>query len=154
MQDRQPTKPNRIKITFDDGSVKYGYMERADEPTVEGTPLNKSTLFNSENSERFDCELPSEAFKAIGMEWQFTVPLTGYSASADAEGYYTIDIPLEGMSEKYNPKFSPLYANASGIDDIDESFNFIKRIITSDGKVTMKVTEPPLTAFTLRLWGV
>ena len=43
--DRQSTKPNRYKITRDDGSIEYVTLERADEPTVAGTPLNAS-VFN------------------------------------------------------------------------------------------------------------
>ena len=43
--DRVPTRPGRIKITPEDGSdVWYGVMERADEPSVEGTPINAANL--------------------------------------------------------------------------------------------------------------
>lgn len=42
--DRKPTKPNRFKITRDDGSVYYVILERADEPTEDGTPLNAEVL--------------------------------------------------------------------------------------------------------------
>ena len=44
--DRVPTYPNRIKLTHSDGSVEYVTWERADAPTVEGTPINKA-LFDS-----------------------------------------------------------------------------------------------------------
>lgn len=44
--DRVPTYPNRIKITRSDGTSEYVTWERADEPTVEGTPINKA-LFDS-----------------------------------------------------------------------------------------------------------
>ena len=43
--DRQSTYPNRYKITRVDGSTEYVILERADEPTVAGTPLN-ATVFN------------------------------------------------------------------------------------------------------------
>lgn len=42
--DRKPTKPNRFKITRDDGSTYYVILERADEPTEDGTPLNAEIL--------------------------------------------------------------------------------------------------------------
>ena len=42
--DRVPTYPNRIKFTAEDGTVKYGVWERADEPTVTGTPINAANL--------------------------------------------------------------------------------------------------------------
>ena len=44
--DRVPTYPNRIKITREDGSTELLTWERADEPVVEGTPINKA-LFDS-----------------------------------------------------------------------------------------------------------
>ena len=44
--DRVPTYPNRIKITKSDGTSEYVTWERADEPVVEGTPINKA-LFDS-----------------------------------------------------------------------------------------------------------
>jgi hypothetical protein len=43
-QDRVPTYPNRYKITREDGSSEYVTLKRADNPTVEGTPLNADTL--------------------------------------------------------------------------------------------------------------
>lgn len=42
--DRQSTYPNRYKITRADGSSEYITLERADEPTVAGTPLNAETF--------------------------------------------------------------------------------------------------------------
>lgn len=44
--DRKSTYPNRYKITRADGSSEYVTLERADSPTVAGTPLNAAT-FNS-----------------------------------------------------------------------------------------------------------
>ena len=38
--DRVPQKPGRVKITPENGAAYYATMERADEPIVEGTPLN------------------------------------------------------------------------------------------------------------------
>ena len=42
--DRVPTYPGKWKITRSDGSYEYVTMERADEPTVEGTPVNAANL--------------------------------------------------------------------------------------------------------------
>ena len=44
--DRVPTYPNRVKITKSNGSSEFVTWERADEPTVPGTPINKA-LFDS-----------------------------------------------------------------------------------------------------------
>ncbi len=43
--DRKPTRPNRFKITPENGGEAYYVtLERADLPTIEGTPLNATTL--------------------------------------------------------------------------------------------------------------
>lgn len=42
--DRQAARPNRYKVTPDNGSAYYVTMERADEPTVLGTALNAENL--------------------------------------------------------------------------------------------------------------
>lgn len=44
--DRVPTYPNRVKITKSNGTSEYVTWERADEPIVEGTPIN-AALFQS-----------------------------------------------------------------------------------------------------------
>ena len=44
--DRVPTYPNRIKLIKSNGTSEYVTWERADEPVVEGTPINKA-LFDS-----------------------------------------------------------------------------------------------------------
>ena len=38
--DRVPKKPGRVRITPENGAAYYATMQRADEPMVEGTPLN------------------------------------------------------------------------------------------------------------------
>ena len=42
--DRVPTNPNRMKITPETGSPYYATVERADNPSVEGTPVNAANL--------------------------------------------------------------------------------------------------------------
>jgi hypothetical protein len=42
--DRVPSQPNRFKITKADGTSEYVTLERADEPTQVGTPINKELL--------------------------------------------------------------------------------------------------------------
>ena len=42
--DRKAANPNRYKITREDGTTEYITLERADNPTVEGTPLNAETF--------------------------------------------------------------------------------------------------------------
>ena len=154
MENRVPTKPGRIKLTDDSGNVKYYYMERADEPTVEGTPLNKATLFDSENENRYGCGLPSDALKMLTKEWQVSVLAANWSANKNADGYYTQTVVVSGMKSVYKPNFMPLYGVASETDAVDEVFSAIKRMTTSNGNVTFMATEVPKNDITIRVWRV
>lgn len=42
--DRKSTYPNRYTMTDENGNVSQVFLERADEPIVEGTPLNAATF--------------------------------------------------------------------------------------------------------------
>ncbi len=154
MKDRQPMNPGRVKITLDDGTVLNGILERNDSPQEEGTPINKNTLFNSNNSERYASELPSEAFELLTKEWQVDVQADGWSSSVDSEGYYTQTITASGMKSVYKPNFMPLYGSASDVDTVDEAFSVIKRMTTSDGSITFLATEKPAIDITIRIWRV
>lgn len=69
MKDRAAILPNRRKITYSDGSVEYVTIEYADQPTEEGTLLNKSSLLGdavvSELGLTQDDPVPSDALVAL-----------------------------------------------------------------------------------------
>lgn len=56
MTDRVPTpgKEGRVKLTFDDGAIQYAKVEMADEPTQDGTPLNKATLLSDSTAALYE----------------------------------------------------------------------------------------------------
>lgn len=66
MKDRIPTYPGRVEVTHEDGTKEFVTVKRADEPTQEGTALNKGNLLDDNAAYR--CELdgiaatPSNAF--------------------------------------------------------------------------------------------
>lgn len=70
MQDRTPTKPNRVLIKPEDGSPSfYATMTRADEPTQVGDPLNKATFLKDETAALFGLDstaVPDDVFKKAG----------------------------------------------------------------------------------------
>lgn len=53
MKDRVPLYPGRVKLTTVSGQENTYDMVRADEPTQEGTPLNKATLLKDETAALF-----------------------------------------------------------------------------------------------------
>lgn len=51
--DRLPTQAGRRKITHADGTSEYVTVEMADEPSVEGTPLNRAAFMALQGFETF-----------------------------------------------------------------------------------------------------
>lgn len=154
MIDRQSEKPGRVKFTLDDGTVKYGVIERADFPIVIGTPISKATLFNSNNSARYGCDLPSEAFEAITREVVVEIPVSAWSSEEDEEGYFTAQVDVEGMKKEYSPIFSPNITDAATSADIESDFTSIKRMVTFDGYVVLKSLGVPSRNIAVRVRGV
>ena len=155
MKDRQSANPGRVKFTLDDGTVMFGTIERADNPTVVGDPLNKNTLFNNLNSERYVADLPSEAFELIGRVWgTFILTAAGWSSAVNSEGYYTQEISIDGMSEQYYPSVVPVYSSSAARDDEKFAFGQVDMIDTADGKIVAKATEVPEYSVSFVLVGV
>ena len=50
--DRQPTKAGRRKLTYEDGTTEYVTVAMADEPTEEGTPLNRTAFLALQGVDR------------------------------------------------------------------------------------------------------
>lgn len=70
MENRQPTYPGRVKLTPVPGSTDLYDMERADQPTVEGTPLNKATLLQDATCSILnipDTSVPNDAFAKLAL---------------------------------------------------------------------------------------
>lgn len=69
MQDRIPVNPGRVLITPENGSAAYyATMTRADNPTQEGTPLNKSSLLKDTTAALFGLgadAVPNDVFAAV-----------------------------------------------------------------------------------------
>lgn len=153
MKDRVPTQPGRVKLTHADGTSEYATLERADEPTQTGTPINKATLFSSANEERFGCELPSEALGLIGREWTVTIPQSGWSSS-QTNGYYTNRVNVSGMKAIYNPIVSLKVSNATNAPDEKAAFSLLDLFETYNGYIIAKAGVKPDKSITVRVKGV
>ena len=69
MKDRIPTYPGRVKIVPVEGKTNVYDMTRADNPTQDGTPLNKTTFLKDTTAAMFGLgydAVPDDVFKAIG----------------------------------------------------------------------------------------
>lgn len=69
MKDRIPTYPGRVKIVPVEGQTNVYDMTREDNPTQDGTQLNKATFLKDTTAAMFglgDDAVPDDVFKAIG----------------------------------------------------------------------------------------
>jgi len=95
MKDRVSKYPGRVLMTPEDGSAPfYATMQRADEPTQPGDPLNKATLLQDDTAALFGMgsgAVPNDLFKAIGQNF-----INGYPQIGDLR--YSV---LNGIDEKW-----------------------------------------------------
>ena len=65
-KDRVPSKPGRVKITPENGGTPYyAVIERADEPTVVGTPLNAANLNAAQETLAFSTATNTSTWKSV-----------------------------------------------------------------------------------------
>lgn len=117
MQDRVPTYPGRVKLIPVLGQENTYEMVRADEPTQEGTPLNKANLLQDSVAKMYglsELAVPNDVFDFLGkynLHWWKT---SGYIPP-----YYTLgekkDHRISG-SEAFDT-FTIQYANSVSVDD-------------------------------------
>ena len=100
MYDRVSNNPGRYKITFEDATLgeKYGVLELADDPTVEGTPLNAATLASIQTllaAGLSSANTPNDLFALLVANTKYdggtSVPSVNYpfSLSNNNQLYYT-----------------------------------------------------------------
>lgn len=151
MLDRVPTLPGRVKLTKDTGD--YYYLERADNPTIEGTPLNSSTLFDSNMSDRYQCNTPSEAFNLLSKVWKVTLRLVDWSEDP-VDGYYTQTVTVEAMKESYVPTITLIPTNSALEDEEREGFSRVGKIETGNGFIKAYTKKLPSLNLNLTIKGV
>lgn len=156
MLDRVSTIPGRIKLTQRTGEEgsEYYIMERADQPSVTGTPLNKENLFSDENLIAYNVNTPSEAFEKLMKVWFITVPASDWSSSVDANGYYTQTITFEEMRATYNPIFGLLPTSAHVKRTEQSEVSKIAYMDTNDGSIILYAAGKPNINLNLYIKGV
>ena len=68
MQDRVSASPGRVLITPESGDSYYATITRADNPSVEGTPINKNTLLKDATASLYglsNTAVPDDVFSNI-----------------------------------------------------------------------------------------
>ena len=154
MENRVPTKPGRIKLTDENGNIKYYTMERADEPTTEGTPLNKATLFSSTNEELYQCSVPSEAFDKLAGLVEIQLPVSGWSTERDENGYFYQRVDVIGMIARRTPIVSLKVTSTESQAKEEYCYGYIKTVETYDGYIICRIVNMIDTDLTIELKGV
>lgn len=129
MTDRQPTYPGRVKLTPVAGQENTYDMERADEPTEEGTPLNKSTLLQDATCQILDIpntSVPNDAFLKLALG----IGQYGYAITV----VYPDGSPVEGAT------LNGINAPNGGPAVTDE--NGLTVGVSSSQSITVKVNSP------------
>lgn len=92
MENRQPTYPGRVILTPVPGMANTYDITRADEPTVDGTPLNKETLLQDTTCAILgisNTSVPNDAFVKLALgigKYGYVVTLV-YPDGSPAEGF-------------------------------------------------------------------
>lgn len=95
MKDRVSTYPGRVRMTPVSGQTNVYDLERADQPTEEGTPLNKANLLSDAVAEFLDLPTtatPNDAFRALKARQNAILKYTDINTS----GQWTVPSDLVG----------------------------------------------------------
>lgn len=103
-EDRKANRPNRYKVTPDSGSPYYVTLERADEPTVLGTPITAANLNKLYSPDNKPTAADVGALPSTGGK------LTGGLTIESNNGFLQMDDKDSGGSTR-------LYKNASSSVD-------------------------------------
>jgi hypothetical protein len=71
MKDRNAANPNRYLVTPETGSPYYATIQRADNPTEEGTPYNKISVLRDATATALGltaAAVPDDAFNAVAAK--------------------------------------------------------------------------------------
>lgn len=117
MEDRIPTKPGRVALRdVDTGITKLYDMQMADEPTVEGTSLNKANLLTDATAAAILAEFgvtpdtPNEALAAV-TAGSGKIELQSYAGT----GTYGTSNPTS-LTFVHEPKLVIIYGNTDGLN--------------------------------------
>ena len=133
MQDRVPLYPGRVTLTPVSGQNNTYDMVRADQPTQEGTPLNKSSLLKDATSELYGLgadAVPDDVLKMIhgnlaGIEPVGTIKTTVRTDLDDTwllcngEAVNKNDYPALGELFGSNPSITQISTNAAGTEGVE-----------------------------------
>ncbi len=129
--DRVSTYPGRVKLTKANGTTEYVTWERADEPTVLGTPINKA-LFDSIKAD-------------IGLSGDTTVFVSKSGSDSLGNGtsanpYLTITKAIDSLPKNLNGKNAIINIGAGTYNETAIFANFSAGTIIVNGNAGAGIT--------------
>lgn len=101
--DRIPTQAGRRKITHADGTSEYVTVEMADEPSVEGTPLNRAAFMDIQGLGKFHVAFNADGSITETNELNETLK-TSFNTNGTIDEVFTNKDGLKiGIKTKFNP---------------------------------------------------
>lgn len=144
MQDRVSLYPGRVKLTPVEGEANTFDMVRADQPTQEGTPLNKATFLKDTTAKLFgldDDALPDDIFAKIRPLIISAVNNANSRAKIEVGSYVGANVESKTIKCSFSPKFFAITSTGSGLYGIpiyyaplpkqNVSYNFVYLTISS-----------------------
>lgn len=129
--DRVSTYPGRVKLTKANGTIEYVTWERADEPTVPGTPINKA-LFDSIKAD-------------IGLSGDTTVFVSKSGSDTLGNGtssnpYLTITKAIDSLPKNLNGKNAIINIGAGTYNETAKFAYFSSGTVIMNGNAGAGVT--------------
>ena len=115
VKDRISMKPGRVKITLEDGSTLYATVERADEPIVSGTFINKDLFDNIRanvylNGLYNQCSIENkESYQVLKLDYNLDKYEKGLIVNIDTT-------PTEEQEVEFNSRIFPYFTSLDPID--------------------------------------
>ena len=160
MQNRVSTYPGRVRLVPVSGQENIYDMTRADEPTEDGTPINKETLLTDQTAAMYpgldESSTPNDAFFFLGnyTQWRWnrrTVVFEEVKGDEETISFgpaakdFTVDYASGITIDQENGNISlqsptsysfTVTSSSSNLDAIENKFNSIKgKYIKSSGDV-------------------
>lgn len=131
-------------------SRKYNLINHED-----GTVSLEDKTVYLQNGDTFGASDLNAIVNAIQGEAEVTVPVSGWAANAD--GYYEVSVPLEGITEDDAPNIwlhRPQNSTKAEWEAQKDAYGLVDRILSGDGSLTVICTEQPKVAFYLNVKGI
>lgn len=140
--DRVPTYPNRMKITPETGSAYYATVERADNPTVTGTPVNAQNL---------NAMQEAAGLTANKVVYVSTAGSDSVGDGSTANPYATITKALSVIPRNLNGFAASIYVAAGTYNQELNINNFGNGILQIMGTTGDAVTIPKMSVSNVQL---